>query len=256
LIPNEKSRLGGKYSYAEWAHVIGIFQTLICQHRQQQSANQILDIGCGTGILAIAAEPFVQDGGRYLGIDIGDSEIKFCREHYAKAHFEFLHLDVSNPEYAPDQTNKHVPWPLANESFDVVTALSVWTHLDEADARFYLGEVCRVMKPNGRAIVTFFILDEEYEKNFSGDTQGMGRFHRTPKSTWIFDQISYGSQDFRHPKWADVPESAIAIKKSGLDRMLADVGLSVMEQHAGNWKEVPGLYFQDVVILQRVEKLV
>jgi hypothetical protein len=53
-----------------------------------------------------------------------------------------------------------------------------------------------------------------------------------------------------------VPESAIAIKKSGLDRMLADVGLSVMEQHAGNWKEVPGLYFQDVVILQRVEELV
>ena len=48
-----------------------------------------------------------------------------------------------------------------------------------------------------------------------------------------------------------MPESAIAIKESGLYQMLADVGLSVVEQHIGCWKEVPGLYFQDVLVLAR-----
>jgi SAM-dependent methyltransferase len=253
-IPNEGLRRGGKYSYAEWAHVIGIFQTLICLYRPKPSANQILDVGCGTGILAIAAEPFVQDGGKYVGIDIGQEDVRFCREHYASPYFDFVHLDVSNPEYAPNQADAHLAWPINDESFDVVTALSVWTHMSEADAKFYLQEVCRVIRPTGKAIITLFILDENYERKLAEDQSGTGQFHNTPKETWIFDQVSYGSDNFRHPQWAEVPEAAIAIRQSGLDRLLAEVGLAVVEQHSGNWKEVPGLYFQDVVILKRVEK--
>jgi hypothetical protein len=29
LLPEAAERTGGKFSYAEWAHVIGIFQTLL-----------------------------------------------------------------------------------------------------------------------------------------------------------------------------------------------------------------------------------
>jgi predicted SAM-dependent methyltransferase len=48
----------------------------------------------------------------------------------------------------------------------LVTALSVWTHLNEADARFYFKEISRVLKPDGKAIVTFFLLDEQYPGNW------------------------------------------------------------------------------------------
>lgn len=251
LIPNESMRRGGKYSYAEWAHVIGIFQTLICRHLPGPSANQVLDIGCGTGILAIASEPYVQDGGKYVGIDVSLQDIQFCRQQYRSPHFEFIHLDASNPEYAPHQADSHLPWPVEDERFDLVTALSVWTHMNQADARYYFGEVRRVIKPTGKAMITMFILDQDYERKMTKDQAGTGRYHNTPISTWIFDQVSYGSQDFLHPAWAEVPESAIAITQSGLDRMLAEVGLVIVQRYPGNWKEIPGVYFQDIVVLQR-----
>ena len=63
LIPSERLRRGGKYAYAEWAHVIGIFQTLMYLHLAKKEGNAVLDIGCGTGLLGIAAEPFVGAAG-------------------------------------------------------------------------------------------------------------------------------------------------------------------------------------------------
>ena len=60
LIPTEENRRGGKYSYAEWAHVIGIFQTLMFVHLKNKEDNTILDIGCGTGLMGIASEPFLR----------------------------------------------------------------------------------------------------------------------------------------------------------------------------------------------------
>jgi ribosomal protein L11 methylase PrmA len=62
LIPALKSRRGGKLAYGEWAHVIGIFQTIIYQTLEKKTGNNILDIGCGTGLLGISAEPLVYDG--------------------------------------------------------------------------------------------------------------------------------------------------------------------------------------------------
>src|SRR6202012_969565 len=70
LIPDFKNRRGGKLAYGEWAHVIGIFQTIIYQTLGKKTANNILDIGCGTGLLGISAEPFTYDGGTYTGIDV------------------------------------------------------------------------------------------------------------------------------------------------------------------------------------------
>ena len=56
MIPHVLNRRGGKRLYAEWAHVIGIFQTLMFLICPQGSVKTIVDFGCGTGILAIAAD--------------------------------------------------------------------------------------------------------------------------------------------------------------------------------------------------------
>lgn len=251
LIPNERNRRGGKYSYCEWAHVIGIFQTLMFLHLENKESSMILDIGCGTGLLAIASEPFLGRDGKYTGIDVMKKDIDFCRKHYPSTHFEFIHLDVSNPVYAPAQKDARSRWPVESEVVDVAIALSVWTHLNEDDAIFYFKEISRVLKPDGKAIVTFFVLDETYEKSLSMRSGTEGRFHMTSQDRWVFDQPSYESDAWFHPKWARVPENAIGITRVGIDRLVSNSGLELVQQHQGNWKEAPGMFFQDVLIFQK-----
>jgi SAM-dependent methyltransferase len=251
LIPCEDNRRGGKLSYAEWAHVIGIFQTLLQLHVAKKARLEMLDVGCGTGLLGIAAEPLLAEGGHYVGLDVMAADIEFCRAHYPSTPFEFIHFDIHNPAYAPAQDKTNRPWPLDDARFDVVTALSVWTHLNESDARFYFREVSRVLRPKGTALITFFILDAAYEKSLPQRSKAVGRYHNTPQDKWIFDQPSYGSDAWFHPQWARVPETAIAVTPAGLERLLADSGLRIAQHYPGNWKETPGVYFQDVLILAK-----
>jgi SAM-dependent methyltransferase len=251
LIPQVKFRKGGKISYAEWAHVAGIFQTLIYMHLNMTQNPTILDIGCGTGLLAIASQPFLGSTGKYIGIDVAKEDIDFCRGHYPESSFEFVHLETENPFYAPKQSTQKLEWPIENSSVDLVTALSVWTHFGEEDAEFYLKEVGRVLKPGGKAIVTFFLLDDLYYANVGKRTAEEGQFHTLPQNRWVFDQPTYGSTRWFHPDWADVPEKAIGLNQAGLDAIADSAGLSLIERHNGNWKEIPGIFFQDVLIFQK-----
>ncbi len=250
-IPTKDNRRGGKQSYAEWAHVIGIFQTLMFLNLEKKDNNMICDVGCGTGLLANASKPFLGENGKYFGIDVRKKDIEFCRRHYRSSNYEFIHFDVNNPAFAADQESKQLQWPIESNYFDLISALSVWTHLNEEEASFYFNEICRVLKPEGKAIVTFFLLDEIYEQGFNKRKSQYGEYHMTFQDKWIFDQPSYGSNAWFHPKWAKVPEDAIGITNDGLARLTSNSGLRLIRNYQGNWKEVPGAYFQDVLIFQK-----
>lgn len=251
LIPQENKRRGGKYSYAEWAHVIGIFQTLMCIHLDNDTDNNILDVGCGTGLLAIASQPFLGDKGGYVGIDVMKKDIDFCRCHYPSSSFEFIHFEANNPAYAPSQKDR-VGWNIDNASFDLVIALSVWTHLNEKDALFYIKEVNRVLKSGGKAIITVFLLDDLYERSLGmRNLKEKGKYHMTPQKQWIFDRPAYNSDMWFCPNWVQVPEEAIGVTKIGLNRLSSEGEMKIIEFYQGNWKEVPGLFFQDILVFQK-----
>jgi SAM-dependent methyltransferase len=250
LIPTIYRRKGGKKSYAEWAHVIGIFQTLFYQNLKDKN-NVVFDIGCGTGLLGIAAEPHVNDGGRYIGIDVSTRDIGFCRRHFKQPNFEFIHFDVHNATYAGGQQQENLAWPVEDNSMDLATALSVWTHLNETDACFYFKEIYRVLKPGGKAIVTFFYLDEKYEDSLKVRNEGKGRYHSTLQKRWIYDQNAYKSDHWFTTKWVKHPEDAIGVDKEGMQELLNKSGLKLINYYPGNWKEKPGLYFQDVLVFEK-----
>lgn len=238
-------------SYGEWCHVVGLFQSLLFLNARNP-ANVVVDIGCGTGLLAVASEPVIGASGHYIGIDVSERDVTFCRNHYPADRFRFQHLDTANRRYAPDQPPAHRRWDIENESVDLLTALSVWTHLTEVDARFYFREIDRVLKPGGRALLTFFLLDEDYHRSLEHRSEAVGRYHNTRQDRWVFDvncPDSHGG--WFHPTWATRPEDAVGITSAALDSIMEGTRLRRLALHPGNWKERPGLYFQDIVVFEK-----
>jgi len=251
LVPDLAHRRGGKLGYGEWCWAIGLFQALIHAQLPHGRAPRILDVGCGTGLLAVASEPLLGAEGRYLGIDVSRRDVEFCRAHYPSPPFAFELLETRNAAYAPERAAERVGWGVADVSVDLVTALSVWTHLAEADALFYLAEVGRVLRPGGRALVTCFLLDAAARAGPPRVPRGASRFHATDPARWVFDVPAPGSGEWLHPAWARAPEDAIAFTEPALARMLAAAGLRELARHPGTWREAPGVYFQDVLVLAR-----
>lgn len=252
LIPYLQDRRGGKLAAIEWGHVIGIFQTLIYTQLSSRGNANILDVGCGTGLLAIASEPFVSTGGQYLGVDVSQRDVEFCKSHYTESWFKFKHLDIHNPVYAEGQAPQHTPWDVEDNSQDLVMALSVWTHLDERDAKFYFQEVNRVLKPYGKAIITFFLLDAFYETRLRNRSVDEARYNMTKTSEWIFDQPAYESENWFCPTWAQPPERAIGVSETGLAQLMAPTSLQLYVKYPGNWKEMPGMFFQDILVFSKM----
>jgi SAM-dependent methyltransferase len=251
-IPRSCNRRGGKLSHAEWAHVIGLFQALICDSLGDVNDPTIVDIGCGTGLLQMASDPFLGNQGKYIGLDVQKGDVEFCRSHYNLDLCQFIHTNTKNCMYNPQAEAIRSAWAIKEESADLVTALSVWTHFDEQDAVFYLKEVFRVLKPGKKAIISFFLLDEHYNQELMKPSGAdKRRFNRTCYNMWKFSQKTANSDDWYCADWAKVPEEAIGITNGGVSQLLAESGFSLEKSYVGNWKNCPGLYFQDVLILNK-----
>lgn len=127
--------------------------------RHLPSRGVVLDVGCGCGRLArsLVFDAAVEG---YVGFDCIAASIAWCETHVLPAsggkRWEFHHVDARSAEYNPAGTirSQDVRFPCGDASIDVVVAASVFTHLLEPDAARYLQEIARVLKPEGRALVT------------------------------------------------------------------------------------------------------
>lgn len=112
---------------------------LVAQARLQPS-DAVLDVGTGTGIVALIAAEAVREGGRVVGVDLSDGMLRAAR---AKAEdrglaVEFRKMDAESLELEP-------------ESFDVVLSLFALSHFPDVDAA--LRGIFRVLRPGGRIVV-------------------------------------------------------------------------------------------------------
>ncbi|MBI2885788.1 MAG: methyltransferase domain-containing protein [Chloroflexi bacterium] len=104
----------------------------------------VLDVGCGTGTLAIVLKSKVRMGDVH-GIDASPEMIEVANEKAAKVGSN-IHFQVALIEA--------LPFPDA--SFDLVTSSFMLHHLPDDLKRTGLAEIRRVLNPGGRFLVTDF----------------------------------------------------------------------------------------------------
>jgi len=127
-----------------------------------EAYDSVLDFGCGCGRLArqlIQQRPRPR---RYVGLDLHAGMIEWCRRHLAvhAPGFEFQHHDVRNLGLNPGGQALTRAFPVPDGWASLAIAWSVFTHVGEAQARFYLDEVARVLRPDGYLVSTWFLFDK------------------------------------------------------------------------------------------------
>src|SRR6266851_4587786 len=163
LIPPARYRTGGQTAISEYGYSAGVMSAYIGEQVAVPNP-RVLDLGCGTGKLVAAVWPFLGETGQYTGLDIDAWAINFDEKWYPSERCGFIHAPVFNAHYNPNGMPLHdYKIPIPNKSIDLALAFSLFTHLNQEDAAHYFGELGRVLKPDGVALFTFFLLDERYD---------------------------------------------------------------------------------------------
>jgi SAM-dependent methyltransferase len=202
----------------------------------------VLDVGCGVGRMAVPLAGYLSPNGRYEGFDIVSASIRWCQRAITARwpHFRFQHADIFNREYNPDGCAQGCDFrfPYRDATFDFAFLTSVFTHLMPADAAHYLNELGRVLKPGGRCLATFFLLNAE--SNALVDAE-RGRF-----------TLESREGVYRVHKRA-VPETCIALDELFVEEAVGGAGLTLQRPvRYGSWcGRNPGFEFQDVVIVRK-----
>lgn len=102
----------------------------------------VLEVGCGTGTLTLAAKRQAGPSGKVFGIDIIPGMIELSRRKAAQAN-----LDVTFQSGGIDD----IPFPA--HQFDVVMCSFMIFHMSDMVRRKGIAEIYRVLKPQGRWLV-------------------------------------------------------------------------------------------------------
>ena len=148
---------GWRYDLMGWFCDTFLFRGQWRQLRQKaadlaclQPGEQVLDVGCGTGTLAIEVQQRVGRTGRVAGIDPGIQQIARARSKAARRNLSIdFQIGVIEDLAFPDQT------------FDVVLSTLMMHHLPAGLKRQGLAEIARVLKPGGRLVIADFKRKQE-----------------------------------------------------------------------------------------------
>lgn len=204
------------------------------------SLSRIIDIGSGCGRLALPFSLLVKDGD-YFGTDVFEEGIDWCAKNISTRNpkFKFFLQDAEHNYYFGGEIkpSKNLSLGFAqSDSIDFVFAISVFTHLVEADAERYLKEIARCLDKDGVAYITAFIIDRTF-----GDFVKRTGLHTAVKKVSSGHFQAYEGQDFfagySIDRWRTLVERC---------------GLDVSGFDPGTWAEKRGaLHYQDTFILTK-----
>lgn len=201
-----------------------------------------MDVGCGIGRCAIPLTRYLSAEGGYCGFDIREDGISWCKRNIESRfpNFQFQLLDLRNATYhpggqlAPDRAR----FPYGDAQFDLVFTKSVFTHLQADLVEHYLRETFRVLKPGGRSLHTFFLLNDASR---AGIQRGSSSFD------FCFP-VAHGAAVSRSE-----PEKAIAFEERDILSIYREAGLAVEPPiRYGAWSgRRDGVSGQDLIVARK-----
>jgi SAM-dependent methyltransferase len=238
IPPKRMMRVGSRRRYVQTRDTFFGYYRELCALTPE---DRVLDVGCGTGRMAVPFGSFLREPGHYVGFDVDRDAIRWCQEQIAP-HFrslQFLHVDLVNSCYAPRGCGRaqDFRFPFPDASFSFVFLNSVFTHLLDAEIQNYIREIARVLEPRGRCFITFFLLDGAARSRLA-ERDGPLRFAHTLDRCRIADPQN--------------PALAVAHDETRVLELLQRCGLRPTVHH-GSWsgRELY-LDYQDILIATRL----
>ncbi len=206
--------------------------------------DRVLDVGCGVGRIAVGLTGYLSGGGSYEGFDIVPEGIEWCQRVITPRFpgFHFQVADIYNRGYNPHGKFRACEYrfPFEDGAFDFMLSTSVFTHLLPEDVEHYLAETSRVLKPGGRCLITFFLVNGESSALIESGSSSLD-FRYSHGQALTIDR--------------DVPENAVAYRENDIRASFCRVGLQLTEPiRYGRWcgrKEF--LSYQDIVTARKME---
>jgi SAM-dependent methyltransferase len=207
----------------------------------------MLDIGSGIGRKTLPLLDYLDAAALYVGIDIDRRGIDWCTRNITvrNPRFLFFPIDIYNKFYNPGGAllPGKVILPFPDRSFDAVVLWSVFTHMYPNDIRHYLSEISRVLKPGGKCVASFYVINPEAITQIKANKAKQPIVHRLA-DCWTTNP--------------NIPEDLIAVDQDWLSATCAGVGLDLGPGVLpGSWysdksmPDFPSLNFQDIAILTK-----
>jgi len=209
---------------------------------QLRPQHRILDIGSGIGRLAVALTNYLDEEGQYEGFDVVKLGVDWCQKHITPAHpnFHFQYIPLENDLYRTSgQRAAEFKFPYADEHFDVAAVFSVFTHMLPEQVANYMREIERVLRPGGRCLATFFIMNENAQELMSDNSDF--QFHHNYGYYWLMNK--------------KVQSANVAFTENYLlDTLIEENDLHLRSLYYGYWSGRPKQdcpNFQDVVVVEK-----
>jgi SAM-dependent methyltransferase len=200
---------------------------------------KILDVGSGIGRKTLPLVDYLNERGSYDGLELVKSGVDWCTEQYTQRYpnFRFHLIDVYNELYNPSGKYKATEYqfPFADGQFDFVVLNSVFTHMVAEEVEHYLGEIARVLKPGGRCLISFFLLNDESLKLIADGKSTIELRH----------ELGPGRALSR-----ERPELAIGFDEGFVNALYERLGLGIKEPvYYGSWcGRAEYLSYQDLIV--------
>lgn len=245
LIPDRNLWVGPSDSvqhFLRWPTEYRIFLQLLCG---ATSNSNYLEIGCNHGRTALGLVDLISEKGSYTGFDILKEHVDFAQNYFplANGRMRFIYADLYNQVYNPTGTIDPLEYlfPAASEKIDVAFAASVFTHLLPATVEHYFAETERVLSSGGKALYSFFVLD-----NYIGPG----------KSAHDLYEFEYKLTDYPgvSVRFEDRPEAVIAYSLDAIEKMARAKGLKIESIIYGYWslQHADAAHEQDLIVLSKV----